>query len=205
MIKKTTALKNLIKCSRREYKDCGPIKPSVCIAMAMHETGFLQSNIMVKNRGYFGIKYSGVGLYYEVLTTEYYNGIKKRVFAKFRKYKTTKEAVSDYYDLFLFPRYKNVKRNQPPAYQIEQIVKAGYATDPKYVDAILHIIDANYLRCLDYYGESIIDCLTNAGIDSTFSKRAEIAKELKIKNYTGTKAQNKKMLKLIRQGKLILS
>lgn len=202
-MKKETYLKNIIKVSRKVYKEGGKIKPSVCVAMALHETGYLRSNLMVKNRGYFGIKYSGLGDFYEARTTEYYNGIKHIITSRFRKYKNTTDSVKDYYQLFELSRYKNVERKASATYQVEQLIKSGYATDPKYVNQILDIIDNNYLRCLDYYGTSIIDCFITGGIASDINTRYQFSIKLGIKKYIGTRKQNKKMLKLIRKGKLI--
>lgn len=48
-----------------------------------------------------------------------------------------------------------------------------------------------------YSGVSIIEALQNAGYNSNFSYRKTIAKELKIKNYTGTSEQNLEMIRLL--------
>ena len=49
-----------------------------------------------------------------------------------------------------------------------------------------------------YNGPSIVDYLKGAGVNSSFSNRAKIAKQLGIKNYTGTAAQNTQMLKMLK-------
>lgn len=54
----------------------------------------------------------------------------------------------------------------------------------------------------DYEGSSIIDALKSIGVDSSKAFRTEIAKANGIENYTGTAAQNKKMLSLLKEGKL---
>lgn len=203
-MKKTSHLKKIIENARKEYSAGGRIKPSVCVAMALHETGFLYSKIMVKNKGYFGIKYSGTGLYYETKTTEYYSGIKHILTARFRKYKTVKEAVADYYDLFLYKRYNPVKRNYHPTEQIAKIVECGYATDPSYANSIVDIIDRYNLRLLDYYGDSVEDCFMSAGLGFDINSRKKfVSNFLKINNYRGTRTQNKLVLKKIRKGNFI--
>ena len=54
----------------------------------------------------------------------------------------------------------------------------------------------------DYEGSSIIDALKSIGVDSSKAFRTKIAKANGIENYTGTAAQNKKMLSLLKAGKL---
>ena len=51
--------------------------------------------------------------------------------------------------------------------------------------------------------EGIVAILDDKGYDSSFESREKIAKLNGIKNYTGTAEQNTKMVKLIREGKLI--
>lgn len=50
---------------------------------------------------------------------------------------------------------------------------------------------------------SIVDALKSMGIDSTFTYRKKIATANGIKLYSGLPSQNKKMLSLLKQGKLI--
>lgn len=54
----------------------------------------------------------------------------------------------------------------------------------------------------DYEGPSIVDALKSIGIDSSKQYRTKIALKNGIENYTGTAAQNKKMLSLLKAGKL---
>lgn len=54
----------------------------------------------------------------------------------------------------------------------------------------------------DYEGSSIVDALKSIGVDSSKAFRTKIAKANGIENYTGTAAQNKKMLSLLKAGKL---
>lgn len=54
----------------------------------------------------------------------------------------------------------------------------------------------------EYTGSSIVDALKSIGVDSSKAFRTKIAKANGIENYTGTAAQNKKMLSLLKEGKL---
>jgi len=51
--------------------------------------------------------------------------------------------------------------------------------------------------------KSIVDALKSIGVDSSMTNRKKIAAANNISNYTGTAAQNEKMLNLLKQGKLI--
>lgn len=50
---------------------------------------------------------------------------------------------------------------------------------------------------------SLVDALMSNGIDSSFSNRKKIARANSISNYSGTAAQNTKLLELLKSGKLI--
>lgn len=52
---------------------------------------------------------------------------------------------------------------------------------------------------------SIVDGLKSIGVDSSYSNRKKIAQVNGINNYSGTAAQNTKLLNLLKQGKLIKS
>ena len=60
-----------------------------------------------------------------------------------------------------------------------------------------------YLSNPNYKGSSLVDALKQIGVDSSYSYRSKLAKANEIKNYTGTAEQNKKMLDLLKKGKLI--
>ena len=65
------------------------------------------------------------------------------------------------------------------------------------------------MKVVTYYkkytggSNSIVDALKAGGISSSMENRRKIAELNGIKNYKGTGAQNKKMLNLLKQGKLI--
>ena len=60
-----------------------------------------------------------------------------------------------------------------------------------------------YLSNPNYKGSSLVDALKQIGVDSSYSYRSKLAKANGVKNYTGTAEQNKKMLDLLKKGKLI--
>lgn len=62
-----------------------------------------------------------------------------------------------------------------------------------------------YFKACSQTQKSIVDALESIGVDSSYVQRRRIAKVNRIKNYSGTVAQNNKMLKLLKRGKLIKS
>ena len=89
----------------------------------------------------FGIKGKGSNGSVEIITHEYIAGEKVKVIGEFRAYHDYAESFIDYGNLILgAKRYKNavINKGDPEKY-IWEIWKAGYATDPKYLDKILKI------------------------------------------------------------------
>ena len=62
---------------------------------------------------------------------------------------------------------------------------------------------SNYYAKYNGSSNSIVDALKSLGIDSSFNNRKKIANKNGITSYTGTAAQNSKLLILLKQGKLI--
>jgi len=86
-----------------------------------------------------------------ILTTEYYNGVKTQVKANFRAYNNYGEAIDDHLSLLKKARYVNagvLKAATPRAYA-EALQRAGYATDPRYADNIMRIVNQYNLTRLD--------------------------------------------------------
>lgn len=86
-----------------------------------------------------------------IWTTEYYNGVKARVKAKFRAYHNYGEAIDDHFALLKRPRYARagVWEARTPREYAEALKRAGYATDPRYVENIMRIVDAYDLTRFD--------------------------------------------------------
>jgi len=116
------------------------IPASFMLGQAGHETGWGKSEI--KNRdgsnsfNLFGIKAGKgwTGKVAEVTTTEYVDGVPRKVVAKFRAYDSYEDSFRDYARLINNnPRYEQAraKTHSAVAYAAE-LQKAGYATDPAY-------------------------------------------------------------------------
>jgi len=86
-----------------------------------------------------------------ILTTEYYNGVKTQVKANFRAYNNYGEAIDDHLALLKKPRYVNagvLKATNPRDYAAA-LKKAGYATDPRYFENIMSIVNKYNLTRFD--------------------------------------------------------
>ena len=91
----------------------------------------------------FGIKAdkSWQGPVVETTTTEYVDGEPQRVRAKFRAYASYDEAFTDYARFMTRnPRYANVLATDDPAAAAHGLQRAGYATDPKYGEKLVRIM-----------------------------------------------------------------
>lgn len=69
--------------------------------------------------------------------------------------------------------------------------------------AIVLTPPTNYYNKVSNNATSIVDALKSIGVNSSFLTRRKIANKNNIRNYLGTPSQNKKMLELLKQGKLI--
>lgn len=133
---------------------------SVCIAQAIHESGWGTSAKMVKANALFGIKVGKSAYYfgtawkgeaYKTGTTEYYDGKNPtKIVDFFRAYSNLSDATEDYFDMLCHcQRYKPALNQRSPERCIEKIVAGGYATGPNYAAAIMNIIRSNNLTKYD--------------------------------------------------------
>ena len=92
----------------------------------------------------FGIKATGgwQGRTVDVVTTEYENGMPRKVVEKFRAYNNYSEAFRDWAQLLAAnPRYAGVlAQGRDAAGFAHGLQRAGYATDPAYGDKLTRVI-----------------------------------------------------------------
>lgn len=142
------------KAAQENYHKYG-ILPSLVIAQAILESGWgdkaIENNI-------FGIK---AGSYWTgkitIRTTKEWDGCKyvnKK--AKFRAYNGIKDSIRDYLELIgKSKRYKRVRGAKDYREAAKFIYEAGYATDPKYSDKLIQIIEYNKLYQYDKIQEPL--------------------------------------------------
>ena len=135
--------------AERVAQDSG-IPASFMLGQAGHETGWGKGEIRHKDGSaaynLFGIKAgkNWTGKVAEVTTTEYINGVARKVTAKFRAYDYYEDSFRDYARLINDnPRYEKAREKvgSAVAYATE-LQQAGYATDPEYASKLSRAIQS---------------------------------------------------------------
>lgn len=144
-------------CAVRDM-EAGGILASVTIAQAILESGYGSSELAVMANNLFGMKCSLSGntwkscwdfkSKYSVFTKEQdKDGKESTILANFRKYSSWEESVADH-SLYLLGamngkelRYKGLAGEKDPRKAIQIIKDGDYATDVKYVDKVMSIIE----------------------------------------------------------------
>ena len=140
--------RNKMQAHAQQAQQLTGIPASYILAQAAMESGWGQREITMpdgsSSHNLFGIKAGSdwKGKVAEVTTTEYADGIPRKVVAKFRAYSSDAEAFRDYAALLNnSSRYEKVIANGQTAQGFAQgLQKAGYATDPAYASKLLKII-----------------------------------------------------------------
>lgn len=135
--------------AQRVARESG-IPASYMLGQAGHETGWGKSEIRGDNGSnsfnLFGIKATGgwSGKVAEITTTEYIDGIPRKVKAKFRAYDSYEDSFRDYARLITEnPRYAKAKQNTGSAQAYASALQnAGYATDPQYASKLSRAIQS---------------------------------------------------------------
>ena len=118
------------------------ILASLTASQALIESNKGNSRLAVQCCNLFGIKGSFEGQYGEFWTTEYYNGVKTRVKAKFRKYPSWYESIKDHSRLLTTSkRYAKVVGCKDYALACKYIKDAGYASSPSYTQTLINTIN----------------------------------------------------------------
>ena len=122
------------------------------LAQAALESGWGKRSIKLPDgsdsHNLFGIKAgsSWKGKVAEVFTTEYVNGLPKKIMQKFRAYDSPAEAFADYAALLKHsPRYSGVVASATDAAGFAQgMQKAGYASDPQYANKLMRMMASKF-------------------------------------------------------------
>ena len=118
------------------------ILASLTGAQAIIESNWGNSGLTQKANNLFGMKGKYNGQSVTMLTTEYYNGVKKRVYADFRKYPSWADSIADHSDLFnRLSRYKNLRGETDYKKACRYVKEDGYATSPAYTTTLINTIE----------------------------------------------------------------
>ena len=127
------------------------ILASLTAAQGLIESNKGNSGLTTKANNLFGIKGTYNGQSVNMLTTEYYNGVKTRVYQPFRKYPSWQESVNDHSAMFnRMTRYENLRNCQDYEEACVNVKKDGYATAPNYTQTLMTPIKKYNLWMWDY-------------------------------------------------------
>ncbi|MDV3238277.1 MAG: flagellar assembly peptidoglycan hydrolase FlgJ [Gammaproteobacteria bacterium] len=129
------------------------VDPRAIVAQAALETGWGQ-HIMHHSDGrsshnLFGIKADNrwSGPQVGARTLEFRDGALQREQASFRAYASPAESVADYAEFIAAnPRYRDALATGDAARYLEELQRAGYATDPDYANKIMSILNQDDFR-----------------------------------------------------------
>jgi flagellar protein FlgJ len=123
------------------------IPHQLIVAQAALESGWGQREIPTADGKHsynlFGIKAgsSWDGPTTSITTTEYVDGVAKKVQANFRVYGSYLEGIADYVKMLTTnPRYAQVAAANTPEEAAHALQDAGYATDPAYAQKLVSVI-----------------------------------------------------------------
>lgn len=118
------------------------ILASLTTSQALIESSKGNSGLAVQCKNLFGMKGEYKGQSEMFWTTEYYNGKATRVRAKFRKYPSWQESISDHSHLFTSSkRYKNLIGQKDYVQACKDVKADGYATSPDYTNTLINTIN----------------------------------------------------------------
>ncbi len=130
------------------------VAPEALLAQAALETGWGRHLMRMPDGGpahnLFGIKadsrWSGERV--KLRTLEYEQGVAVRKSAAFRAYDSWEQSFQDYAEFIIGnPRYALALENSAdPRRYLDELQKAGYATDPAYASKIQRIMASRHLR-----------------------------------------------------------
>lgn len=128
--------------------------PSLMIAQAILESNWGRSSLSKLHHNYFGIKantkWKGNKVTYS--TTEFINNKHIKIPQAFRSYPSIDAGFADRVNfLQINKRYttNRVFSAQSPEQQASAFLKAGYATDPRYAEKLISIINKYKLKQYD--------------------------------------------------------
>lgn len=123
------------KIAQEEMKNNG-IPASITLAQGLLESGAGRSELTQRSNNHFGIKchdWTGDKVYHD----------DDKLQECFRKYKKPEDSFADHSKFLKRPRYTSLFDLEPTDYKgwARGLKKCGYATDPRYADRLIDIIE----------------------------------------------------------------
>lgn len=177
----------------RGYEKYG-ILPSLTIAQAILESGWGRSQLSQCANNLFGIKAFSdwIGRRVNLPTTEWYDGQMKIVNAEFRAYDNLIDSIEDHNKLLSYARYKSVTECLDYRDACQKIHECGYATDPRYTEKLVSIIEKNKLFEYDNISGAVREVMSKS--EDKIRKFQQLCNVLNIRDYEGTSLEEDNIL-----------
>ena len=143
-------IQEIAPSAQKAYKELGKVLPSVCIGMAIVESGAGTSKVMRNHNAILGQKV-GSGktatkywdkTFFNARTSEEYTiGVHTPIKDNFRSYRSLEQCIFNYYELLNSSVYKKVLAGVDYKTQMMQIKKCGYMTSSTEVDSVINRIN----------------------------------------------------------------
>lgn len=137
----------------QEVSSSHGVRPSLLVAQAALESNWGESKLATESNNYFGIK-NADGKVYQ--TQEFTQSEWTEIQATFKQYDSVHDSVLDYANLLKNGTswnkdlYKGVIEASTYKEAAHALTEAGYATDPKYAEKLIQIIEDYELNTLDH-------------------------------------------------------
>lgn len=131
------------------------VPASITLAQAVLESNFGQSELSAKYHNLFGVKAEVWQPHVTLETKEYNNGEWQTIKARFRVYRSWNASLKDHAKLIAQGTSDNAKRYEDVIktdnyYEAAQALQnGGYATDPKYAEKLINVIETYQLNRYD--------------------------------------------------------
>ncbi len=148
-VKETDLVGDIYNIAKQFAKQLG-VSPKVIWAQSMLETGWGKHMPSSESNNLFGIKAKPGDQADTVSTNEVINGVVHRIKAPFKRYESMVESFKDYVDLVAnSPRYAKALSASSDSEYIQELQRAGYATDPNYADKVMNIMQSDRAKELN--------------------------------------------------------
>jgi len=152
-------ISNYKDIAQREM-DRSNIPASIILAQGIHESSWGRGELAVNSKNHFGIKCKDywMGPTYYIEDDDYENG--KLIKSCFRAYNDVEASYIDHTDFLVTnERYSRLFSFDQSDYinWAKGLKECGYATDPKYAEKLIRIIETDQLQRFDLKNENIMD------------------------------------------------
>jgi hypothetical protein len=183
------------------------ILPSLTIAQAILESSWGKSGLTKNAKNLFGMKAgsSWKGKVYVAETKEeYVKGKVTVITSNFRKYSTLKDSVVDHGELLQASRYSKVKGESDYKKACKYIYEAGYATDSKYTNQLITLIEMYNLDSYDTVAKKTTSTSKTSTTSTTKAVYGKVVTNSTVLNLRKEPSTNSEILAKIPKGKQVL-